>query len=61
MELIRKLFWVALTATFTFGFVVLFEHGTVDYVGSAQREFGALKSVVMSKAEKKKDGDPGKP
>lgn len=61
MDLLRKLFWVALTAAFTFGFVVLFEHGTVDYAGNAQREFLALKAVVMSKGEKKKDADPAKP
>ncbi len=61
MDLIRKLFWVALTAAFAFGFVVLFEHGTVDYAGNAQREFVALKAIMMSKPEKKKETDPLKP
>lgn len=61
MDLLRKLFWVALTAVFTFGFVVLFEHGTLDYVGNAQREFVSLKDAVISKTDKKKDADPAKP
>lgn len=61
MDLIRKLFWVALTAAFTFGFVVLFEHGTFDYVNNAQREFVALKAMVINKPEKKKDADPAAP
>ena len=55
MDLIRKLFWVALTAVVTFGFVVLFEHGTVNYVDSAQREFVSLKTMLMPKPEKKPD------
>lgn len=58
MELLRKLFWVALTAVFTFAFVVLFEHGTVDYMGNAQREFTSVKAMVLQKPEKKKEGDP---
>lgn len=58
MDLIRKLFWVVLTAAFTFGFVVLFEHGTVDYAGNAQREFVAFKAMMINKPEKKKENDP---
>ena len=58
MELLRKIFWVGLTAVFTFAFVVLFEHGTVDYVNNAKLEFTSLKALVTQKPEKKKEGDP---
>ncbi len=42
MSLIRKLFWLALFFVATFGFVVLFEHGTDNYLQNAQSEFEAL-------------------
>ena len=61
MDLLRKLFWVALTAVFTFCFVVLFEHGTIDYADNAQREFASFKAMMLQKPEKKKEGDPLKP
>lgn len=43
MSLIRKLFWFALFLVATFGFVVLFEHGTDDYLQNAQAEFENLR------------------
>ena len=43
MFLIRKLFWLALFLVATFGFVVLFEHGTDNYLQNAQKEFETLK------------------
>ena len=43
MSLIRKIFWFALFLVATFGFVVLFEHGTDDYLQNAQAEFENLR------------------
>jgi hypothetical protein len=43
MFLIRKLFWLALFLVATFGFVVLFEHGTDNYLQNAQKEFETLR------------------
>lgn len=36
--LIRKLFWFALFLAFTFGFIVLFEHGPENFGKNAQAE-----------------------
>lgn len=55
MALLRNLFWLALFLASTFGFVVLFEHGTHDYIKSCQVEFDHLKSLVNKKVERKKD------
>jgi hypothetical protein len=49
MDLIRKLFWVALTLVFTFGFVVLFENGTTNYVDNAKVEFEQMKLLFAQK------------
>ncbi len=55
MDLIRKLFWVALTLVFTFGFVVLFENGTTNYVDNARVEFVQLKLMLTQKPQRKPD------
>ena len=55
MDLIRKLFWVALTLVFTFGFVVLFENGTTNYADNAKVEFEQMKLMFASKPKPKPD------
>lgn len=51
MGLIRKLFWLALFVVFTFGFVVIFEHGLTDFPKSfpdnARIEYGKLEKLVL--------------
>lgn len=54
MALIRKLFWFTLFAVFTFGFTVLFEHGTVNSQ-NCKIEMDALKKAINWKAPSKKD------
>ena len=56
MALIRKLFWVALFLVSTFGFVVLFDHGTTNYGQNARLEFEELKKLIHSDI-KKSDSD----
>ena len=53
--MIGKLFWVLLTAVFTFGFIVLFENGPDNYVANCQTEFQDLKAYVGTPAKKKPD------
>ena len=53
--MISKLFWVLLTAVFTFLFLVLFENGTVNYVDNCQTEFADLRALIMDKPHKKGD------
>ena len=53
--MIGKLFWVLLTAVFTFGFVVLFENGIDNYVANCQTEFQDLKAYVVTPPKKKPD------
>ncbi len=55
MDLIRKLFWVALTLVFTFGFVVLFENGTTNYADNAKIEFEQMKLLLAAKPKAKPD------
>ena len=55
MALIRKLFWIGLFFVSTFGFVVLFDHGTIDYMKNAKAEFQDLKKMVDWKVPAKKD------
>jgi len=55
MALIRKLFWVALFLVSTFGFVVLFDYGTVNYVKNAQLEYANLKKFTGWQPQPKKD------
>ncbi len=54
-RMIGKLFWVLLTAVFTFGFIVLFENGPDNYVTNCQTEFQDLKAYVATPAKKKAD------
>ena len=55
MGLLRKLFWVALTVVFTFGFIVLFENGTTNYVDNAQKQFAEMKTYFAASPKKKSD------
>jgi hypothetical protein len=55
MGLLRKLFWIALTVVFTFGFIVLFENGTTNYVDNAQKQFTELKTYFTAAPKKKAD------
>jgi len=55
MALIRKLFWVALFIISTFGFVVLFDYGTTNYMQNAQTEFQNLKKLVGWQPKPKAD------
>ena len=54
IALIRKLFWLALFVVFTFGFVVLFEHGTQNFVQNAQVEVQGLQKT-FGKINRSKD------
>jgi len=55
MALFRKLFWVALFVVSTFGFVVLFDYGTVNYVKNAKTEYENLKQAMGWQPKPKKD------
>ncbi len=57
MSLIRKLFWLTLFLVATFGFVVLFEHGTDNYLENAQAEFENLREWIqpLTRPEDKSD------
>jgi hypothetical protein len=52
MALLRTLFWVILFLFFTFSFVVLFEHGTSDFVPGFKKEFERLKTFVVNHTSK---------
>ena len=53
--MISKIFWVLLTAVFTFLFVVLFENGTVNYVENCQTEITQMRAFFGEKPHKKAD------
>ena len=53
MSLIRTLFWFTLFLTATFGFTVLFEHGTTNYFENAKKEADYLQKMFGMKVEKK--------
>ncbi len=53
--LIRKIFWFCLFLVATFCFVVLFEHGTSNYLQNAQGEFAKLQQLVNRQVVRKKD------
>jgi hypothetical protein len=55
MVLLRKLFWIAFFLVATFGFVVLFEHGTENYLENAKTEFELLKQSYNKPVERPKD------
>jgi hypothetical protein len=51
--MIAKIFWVLLTAVFTFLFVVLFENGTFNYVDNCRSEFTQMRAYFAEKPHKK--------
>ena len=53
--LIRKLFWFSLFLVSTFAFLVLFEHGTDDFLKNAEKDYQAYKTALLAKPEPKKD------
>ncbi len=53
--MITKLFWIALTVVFTFGFIVLFENGTDNYVENCKTEFVQAKTYFGATPKKKAD------
>jgi hypothetical protein len=53
--LIRKLFWFTLFLAATFGFLVLFEHGTDDYLKNASSDFKEYKKMFAAPPARKKD------
>lgn len=59
MSLIRSLLWFALFLVATFGFTVLFEHGTDNYFENAKTEKEYLLKMISSAPEKKPDGTDG--
>jgi hypothetical protein len=58
MALIRTLFWFSLFILATFGFTVLFEHGTSNYFKNAKKEYEYLSKMVGAKAEAPKTDAP---
>lgn len=54
-HMISKLFWVALTVVFTFGFIVLFENGFDNYVENCKTEFQQAKTYFAATPKKKGD------
>ncbi|HEX4084101.1 MAG TPA: hypothetical protein VHY22_04260 [Chthoniobacteraceae bacterium] len=62
MTLFRKVFWLALFAAFTLGFVTLFDHGYVtnhQFIADAKSEINDL-MVLFAKA-KTPDKKPAQP
>lgn len=53
MSLLRKLFWIGLTAVWTFGFMVLYENGTTNYADNAKRQFEEVRVLFNGKPIKK--------
>jgi hypothetical protein len=47
MALLRGFFWFVLFIIFTFGFVVLFEHGPRDFANGVKQEYARAKSFVV--------------
>ena len=58
MSLIRTLFWFGLFIVATFGFTVLFEHGTDDYFANAKKEKEYLMKMAGINADKKPGDKP---
>ena len=53
--LLRKLFWIGLFLISTFAFLVLFDHGSENYIKNAETDFKAIKAALKAKPEPKKD------
>jgi hypothetical protein len=47
MVLIRSAFWFALFVASTFCFIVLFEHGTSNFVENSKKEVNVLKAMFV--------------
>jgi hypothetical protein len=60
MSLIRSLFWFGLFLAATFGFTVLFEHGTDDFANNAKKEKEYLMKMAGLDAPKDGAGKPAK-
>ncbi|GAT35133.1 hypothetical protein TSACC_3197 [Terrimicrobium sacchariphilum] len=58
MSLLALLLRVSLLAVFTFGFVVLYEHGTSDFVQGAATEWKSLTEFVSSQGSAKAPAAP---
>lgn len=52
MGLVRALFWFALFVFFTFCFVVLFNHGTADFVNGFKEDAAHAKAYLVEKLGK---------
>jgi hypothetical protein len=60
ISLVRKAFWLAFFVASTISFVVLFEHGTVDFKKNFQTEVnGFVKMMHATPKEKADDSDAG--
>ena len=53
--MISKLFWVLLTAVFTFLFMVLFENGTINFAENCRTEFTQIRAYFSDPPHKKAD------
>ncbi len=53
--MLSKIFWVLLTAVFTFLFMVLYENGTTDYVNNCVTEYQQVVTYFSDKPHKKPD------
>lgn len=51
MGLIRNIFWIAFFLAATFAFIVLFEHGTSNFVDNAKKEIVQLQVIFGMKAK----------
>ena len=60
MSLLRGLFWLVLFVFFAFCFVVLFEHGTSNFVPGFKTEFEKVKTYVMEVASPAKKDEKKK-
>lgn len=58
ISLLALLFRIALLAVFTFGFVVLYEHGTSDFAQGAATEWKSLTEFVNSQTSAKAPAAP---
>jgi hypothetical protein len=61
MGLIRNIFWVIFFLAATFAFIVLFEHGPMNFPENAQKEANQLPVILGLKAKEAPKKDPAKP
>ena len=55
IALVRKAFWLAFFLVATVSFIVLFEHGTVDFKKNFQAEVNGFVKMIHTKPEKATD------